>query len=68
VITGDLSQIDLPRGIKSGLSEAVEILSGVKGIGISELESADVVRHEVVSRIVDAYDKFELKNFSGDKS
>ncbi len=68
VITGDLSQIDLPRGVKSGLSEAVEILSGVKGIGISELESADVVRHEVVSRIVDAYDKFELKNFSGDKS
>ena len=65
VITGDLSQIDLPRGIKSGLAEAVEILSGIKGIGISELESADVVRHEVVARIIDAYDKFELKNFSG---
>ena len=59
VVTGDLSQIDLPRGVKSGLAEAVEILKGVKGVGISELNSADVVRHEVVSRIVDAYAKYE---------
>ena len=59
VVTGDLSQIDLPRGVTSGLAEAVEILKGVKGVGISELNSADVVRHEVVSRIVDAYAKYE---------
>ena len=51
--------IDLPRGVKSGLAEAVEILKGVKGVGMAELNSADVVRHEVVSRIVDAYAKYE---------
>lgn len=59
VITGDLSQIDLPRGVQSGLAEAVEILRGVKGVGIAELTSTDVVRHEVVSRIVDAYERYE---------
>ena len=59
VITGDLSQIDLPRGVQSGLAEAVEILNNVRGIGIAELTSADVVRHEVVSRIVEAYDRHE---------
>ena len=59
VITGDLTQIDLPRGITSGLAEAVKILQGVKGVGIAELNSTDVVRHEVVSRIVEAYDKYE---------
>lgn len=58
-VTGDLSQIDLPRGTKSGLAEAVEILKNVQGVGISELDSADVVRHEVVARIINAYDKFE---------
>lgn len=58
-VTGDLSQIDLPHGVKSGLAEAVEILQNVQGVGISELESADVVRHEVVARIINAYDKFE---------
>lgn len=60
-VTGDLSQIDLPRGVTSGLSEAVKILNGIKGIGICELDSGDVVRHEVVSRIVEAYDKAEGK-------
>ena len=59
VVTGDLSQIDLPRGVKSGLAEAVEILRGLKGVGIAELTSVDVVRHEVVSRIVDAYERYE---------
>ena len=58
-VTGDLSQIDLPRGVKSGLEEAVEILNGVKDIAICEMDSADVVRHEVVARIIDAYDKYE---------
>ena len=62
VITGDLSQIDLPRGVQSGLAEAIEILSNVKGVGIAELSSADVVRHEVVSRIVEAYEKYEANH------
>ncbi|MBE8953659.1 MAG: PhoH family protein [Quinella sp. 1Q7] len=61
VVTGDLSQIDLPRGVPSGLAEAVEILRGVKGVGIAELGTADVVRHEVVSRIAEAYDRHEVK-------
>lgn len=59
VVTGDLSQIDLPCGITSGLAEAIEVLQNVKGVGIAELSSSDVVRHEVVSRIVEAYDKYE---------
>ena len=59
VITGDLTQIDLPRGMTSGLAEAAEILKNVKGVGIAELNSSDVVRHEVVSRIVEAYKKYE---------
>ena len=61
VVTGDLTQIDLPRGIISGLSEALEVLSDVKGVGIARLDSADVVRHEVVSRIVDAYAAYESR-------
>ncbi len=61
VVTGDLSQIDLPRGIQSGLAEAVEVLSDVKGVGIARLDTADVVRHEVVSRIVDAYARYESR-------
>lgn len=59
-ITGDLSQIDLPRGTKSGLAEAIKILNGIKGIGVCSFDSDDVVRHEVVSRIIDAYEKFNL--------
>ena len=59
VVTGDLTQIDLPRGVPSGLAEAIEVLHGVKGVGIAELGSEDVVRHEVVSRIVDAYERHE---------
>ena len=62
VVTGDLSQIDLPRNVTSGLAEAVGILKGVKGVGIAELDTADVVRHEVVSRIVEAYEKHEVTN------
>ena len=61
VVTGDLGQIDLPRGVLSGLREASEILQGVKGIGIVRLDPMDVIRHEVVSRIVEAYDAYEAK-------
>ena len=56
VVTGDISQIDLPKSQLSGLVEAEQILRRVKGIAISHLTSADVVRHPLVARIVDAYD------------
>lgn len=57
VITGDLSQVDLPRGVTSGLREAVETLDGLPGIGMMRFESRDVVRHPLVARIVEAYDQ-----------
>jgi phosphate starvation-inducible protein PhoH and related proteins len=57
VITGDQTQIDLPRGVKSGLITAESILSEVKGISIVHLEQSDVVRHPLVGRIIQAYDK-----------
>ena len=56
VVTGDPSQIDLPRGRKSGLVEAVEVLSGVEDIAIQRLTHQDVVRHELIQAIVRAYD------------
>ncbi len=61
-VTGDLSQIDLPRGVNSGLAEAVKILAPINGIGICELTSTDVVRHDVVSKIVEAWEKYEHDN------
>ena len=59
-VTGDLGQIDLPRGVHSGLAEAVEILQDIKGVGIVKLDSSDVIRHDVVSKIIDAYDNYEM--------
>jgi phosphate starvation-inducible PhoH-like protein len=59
VVTGDITQVDLPGGATSGLRAAVEILDGIDGIHFSELTSADVVRHRLVSEIVDAYARFE---------
>ena len=56
VITGDVTQIDLPRSTRSGLLNALRILRGVKGIGIIEYEKKDIVRHPLVQRIVDAYE------------
>ena len=56
VITGDLTQVDLPRGHKSGLAEARKILSDVRGIAMTDFLAEDVVRHPRVARIVDAYD------------
>ena len=55
-VTGDMSQIDLPRGVLSGLIEADRILRDIKGIGFARFSSADVVRHALVARIIDAYD------------
>jgi phosphate starvation-inducible protein PhoH and related proteins len=59
VITGDITQIDLPSGANSGLRAAVQILDGIDDIHVAELTSSDVVRHRLVSEIVDAYARFE---------
>ena len=57
IVTGDPSQVDLPPGQASGLAEAVRLLAGVEGIGLCTFTAADVIRHELVARIVAAYDK-----------
>ena len=64
IITGDTSQIDLPRTQKSGLVEALHILNNVEGIGVVRLDRSDIVRHKLVTRIVNAYEEFdkEYKN------
>ncbi len=59
IITGDLTQIDLPREQRSGLKEALQILDGVEGIGVVKLGQKDIVRHKLVTRIVNAYDKYD---------
>lgn len=56
VVTGDLTQIDLPKSVKSGLRDAIEVLRGVEGISFTFFEARDVVRHPLVQRIVQAYD------------
>ena len=63
VITGDITQVDLPGDKKSGLKEASKILSGVEGLEFVYLTEKDVVRHELVQRIIRAYDKYD----AGDK-
>ena len=62
VITGDLSQIDLPRGVTSGLRHAVRVLDGVPGVVSTQLKAQDIVRHELVSRIVNAYEAVEAQD------
>lgn len=62
VITGDMSQIDLPRKQRSGLSYALDALQGVEGIGIVRLNQSDVIRHPLVKRIIDAFDKAEAED------
>ena len=59
IITGDLTQIDLPREQRSGLKEALKILEGVEGIGVVKLGQKDIVRHKLVPRIINAYDKYD---------
>ena len=61
IVTGDMTQIDLPSSQKSGLVQAMHILKGVKGISFIELNKKDIVRHKLVTRIVEAYEKFEEK-------
>ncbi|QGZ55546.1 PhoH family protein [Paraburkholderia acidiphila] len=62
VVTGDTTQIDLPRGHKSGLIEAQHVLKDVRGIAVTHFTSADVVRHPLVARIVEAYDAHSKKD------
>ena len=65
IITGDVTQTDLPPTATSGLVQAMQILKGVKGIGKVEFEKKDIVRHKLVQRIVEAYDKFDSKHGKG---
>jgi phosphate starvation-inducible PhoH-like protein len=64
VITGDLSQVDLPRGVRSGLRDALEVLENVEGISFVQFSDKDVVRHRLVSRIVKAYDSIEKNKYA----
>ncbi|MDE6458903.1 MAG: PhoH family protein, partial [Muribaculum sp.] len=59
IITGDVTQIDLPRSVTSGLVQALRVLKGVPGIGMVEFGKKDIVRHQLVQRIVDAYQKWD---------
>lgn len=61
IITGDMTQIDLPKECKSGLKEALKILKGVEGISVIELTKKDIVRHQLVTRIVNAYEAYDKR-------
>ncbi|MFM4702094.1 PhoH family protein [Aeromonas crassostreae] len=61
VVTGDITQVDLPRNMRSGLRHAIEVLQGVDGLSFNFFESRDVVRHPVVARIVQAYEAFDAE-------
>lgn len=67
VVTGDLSQVDLPRHQVSGLTVARQVLSGIDGVTVTQFDSSDVVRHHLVGRIIEAYDLFEAEQ-EGDKA
>ena len=64
IVTGDMTQIDLPASQTSGLVQALRILKGVKGISFVELNKKDIVRHKLVERIVDAYEKIRQRSES----
>jgi phosphate starvation-inducible PhoH-like protein len=65
VVTGDVTQIDLPSGKNSGLREAAQILNQVPGIGMITFDEKDVVRHEIVASIIKAYEKYEQARGKG---
>lgn len=62
IITGDMTQIDLPRNVKSGLTEAMQVLHDIKGISFIMMNEKDIVRHKLVTRIVKAYEAFDKRN------
>ncbi len=68
VVTGDITQTDLPSGKKSGLEEAIQILREISGIGIVELTGKDIVRHELVQQIVEAYEASGKTNLSVERN
>ncbi len=68
VVTGDLSQIDLPKGMKSGLKEAVIVLAGMEGLAFMQFGQADVLRHPLVTRIVKAYETKEAESGIDERS
>jgi len=55
IVTGDMTQIDLPGSVRSGLADALQVLNGVRGIGFVQMDGRDIVRHKLVTRIVEAY-------------
>ncbi len=61
IVTGDMTQIDLPRSVRSGLAEAMQVLEKVKGISMIKMNDKDIVRHRLVTRIVNAYDAYDKK-------
>ena len=67
IVNGDLSQVDLPSGTKSGLRESINILKDIKDIGFIEFEESDVVRNPLVSKIVSKYNEFEKIQRVGEK-
>ena len=67
IITGDMTQIDLPRSQKSGLIEALHILNNVEGIGVVNLTQKDIVRHKLVTRIVNAYENYDKEHDRSDR-
>ena len=64
VITGDITQIDLPKGERSGLVHVIKVLAGIDEIGFTYFNARDVVRHRLVQKIVEAYDKFDRNSVS----
>ena len=69
VVTGDVTQIDLPSVTRSGLVHAARLLEGVKGISVVRLDKSDIIRHAVVQRVVDAYEaEAHGRERSGDSS
>ncbi len=62
IITGDITQIDLPRSMGSGLVQALKVLRDVNGIGKVEFTKKDIIRHQLVQRIVEAYEKYDKEN------
>jgi phosphate starvation-inducible PhoH-like protein len=61
IVTGDITQIDLPRGKESGLKTITRVLDNIKGIDLIYLSKYDIVRHPLVQRIIDAYERYESK-------
>ena len=66
IITGDMTQVDLPHSVKSGLAVAMDVLKNTEGISIIQLNDKDIVRHKLVTRIVNAFDKYNNERINKD--